>query len=351
MFIKKLFTDHSIRFLKIGKISLLCFGLLNLFACSSDDDDLIGNWVAAYDVEGSTRSLAVGVALDNMGYYGLGWNGEDRKKDFWQYDPNANTYKKLTDFPGVARTAAVTFACAGKIYVGTGDDGTVQLKDFYEYDPSTNSWQQIADFPGAVRREATAFSVGGKGYVGQGYNKDDGYFKDFYSYDPATGEWAAVASFGGYTRAQAVAFVIDDVPYVCTGKNSNYLSDFWKYDVSSGTWVQLRNIADTNDDESYDDDYDIVRADAVAFVANGKGYVCTGGRGSAGRDTWEYDPTTDLWDEKTGFEGASRQNAVAFTLNDKGYVLTGNSGSYYTSDIWYFQPDAEQDDDDNGGSY
>ena len=350
MLIKKLLVGHwPVRLMKIGKVGTVCLILLNLFACSSDDDDLIGNWVTLYQVEPNARYDAVSASYDNIGYFGTGYDDDDRYNDFWSYDPVKNSYTQLPDFIGTPRLGAVAFACAGKIYIGTGNDNSTKygLNDFYEYDIAAGSWTQIADFPGTARYGAVAFSINDVGYVGTGY--DGNYKKDFYKYDPATTEWTKVTALEGSSRYEAVAFVIDNIAYVCTGLNSSsYVNDFWKYDGVADDWIQLRNIADTNDDESYDDDYDIKRSEAVAFVADGKGYVCTGGQGSAGSDTWEYDPATDLWDEKTGFEGASRKGAVAFSLNNIGYVLLGRNGSYYDSDIWYFQPNAEQDDDDNG---
>ena len=60
-------------------------------------------------------------------------------------------------------------------------------------------------------------------------------------------------------------------------------------------FTRLRDIADTNTDEDYDDDYAIVRSGAVAFVIDSKGYVTTGTTGSLKSDYWVYDPDTDLW--------------------------------------------------------
>jgi len=350
MSIKRLFNHH----LYIPLIKYMCVGvlLLNLVACGSSDDDLIGNWVSIYDVEAGGRSDAVSVSVDNFGYFGTGYNSSDKERynDWWKYDPNANSYVQLADFPNKV-SGAVAFACGGDIYVGGGYDGDVRLNAFYKYSISDNSWTQIDDFPGDARFGAVAFTVNDKGYVGTGIAEDSKYMKDFYCYDPSTSQWSISTSFGGTKRYEAVAFVIDNVAYVVTGTKSAKVYDFWKYDGNKNpdkvVWEQLRDIADTDDDNSYDDDYDnIIRYGAVAFVSGGKGYVTTGGSGGTGNVTWEYDPSDDTWDEMTAFEGSSRGGAVSFSLNDTGYVLTGSS----YSDIWYFQPNAEQDDYDNGST-
>ena len=66
--------------------------------------------------------------------------------------------------------------------------------------------------------------------------------------------------------------------------------DFWKFDGSN--WTQLRDIADTDSDNDYDDDYAITRSEAVSFVIGGRGFVATGIRNSTSlsSDYWLYDP-------------------------------------------------------------
>ena len=82
---------------------------------------------------------------------------------------------------------------------------------------------------------------------------------------------------------------------VAGGNNSTDLVDFWKFDGSN--WTQLRDIADTDSDNDYDDDYAITRSEAVSFVIGGRGFVATGIRNSTSlsSDYWLYDPDKDLW--------------------------------------------------------
>ena len=44
------------------------------------------------------------------------------------------------------------------------------MKDFWEYDPAANTWTQKADFVGVARISAVGFSIGSKGYIGTGYD-------------------------------------------------------------------------------------------------------------------------------------------------------------------------------------
>ena len=274
---------------------------------------------------------------------GTGYDGTDRLKDFWEYDPQLNNWMRKADLPGVARNGAVGFGTDSKGYVGTGFDGVNRLKDFWEYDPATDTWTQLPDFGGSARYGAVAFSINNKGYVGTG---DDGNFlKDIWEYNPSLKQWIQKVSLAGGKRRDAVAFVIEEKAYICTGiNNGTYEYDFWQYDPSSDVWNKKRSIADVSDDE-YDDDYSgITGINKVAFSINGKGYIATGGLGTVGNSVWEYDPATDLWVQKTSLEASSRIEAVGFAIGDLGYVTTGRNSSYYFDDMWGFQPNSEQVD-------
>ncbi|MFT3739465.1 MAG: kelch repeat-containing protein [Breznakibacter sp.] len=334
--------------IKISKwLIVLSFtiGLGSFTACSSDDDDdLVGNWVSIGDFPETSRFGAVVFTIGNYAYVGTGKNTDEKVcfSDFYRYD--GNSWSEISNFPGEARYMAVAFSVNGKGYVGCGANyKDTRLSDFYEYDPELNTWTQINDFKGSARISAVAFSIGEYGYVGTGY---DGNTKlDFYKYDPSSGEWSDIANIST-KRRDAVAFVLNDKGYVVTGvNNGTYLKDFWEYNPETDKWTEKRKIADVSD-ESYDDDYEIVCSGAVSFTMGGRGYVATGGAGSAGYRTWEYNPTTDLWVEKSNFEGSPRLSAVGFSINDQGYVATGRSSGYYFDDVWSFHPNDEQNDDD-----
>jgi N-acetylneuraminic acid mutarotase len=320
-------------------------------SCSDDDEeDLVGNWAYTCDFGGMSRTDAVSFVIGNYAYVGTGYNGTEDEylKDFWRYDGSA--WSQVAPFPGVARRGAVAFVANGKAYVGTGTDGTtddegiIKFKDFYEYDPVANTWTQIADFSGSGRYGAVAFGIDNCGYVGTGY--DDDPTADFYKYNTTSKEWSPVASMN-FKRQDATAFVIDGKGYVVTGSNSNsYLKYFQRYDPSTNQWTDMHVIIPT-DADSFDDDYSIKCSNTVSFVIGTDAYITTGGQGSAGSSTWKYNSLTDRWTQKSDFEGSGRSSAVAFALNGKGYVATGNSSGYYLGDVWTFYPDADQDDEDN----
>jgi N-acetylneuraminic acid mutarotase len=114
------------------------------------------------------------------------------------------------------------------------------------------------------------------------------------------------------------------------------------YDAVNDLWKEKAKIENATDD-SFDDDYSsISRYGAVAFVINNKAYVTTGSSSA----TWEYDPISDRWTEKTAFDGASRTAGVGFTVKGRGFVSTGYSSSTYLDDLFEFLPDQENDTND-----
>lgn len=325
---------------KFSVLGLAFLGLLSITSCRNDDDDeLIGNWVRVSDLDGKPRSNASAFVLNGLGYISGGYDGQYYYNDLWSYDPNSNYWTQKADFPGVKRSSAVGFATNSYGYIGTGYDGLNKLADFYRYDAASNSWTQIADFPGTARYAALAFGIGTKGYVGTGY--DGSELKDFFKYDEDTSSWSSIVSLGGSKRRDGAAFVINNIAYVGFGSNNGSLiSDFWAFDPSTESWTRKTDTVDDDNDENQ------TRTSPATFTSGGKGYVTTGSYSGVVKTTWEYNPSTNDWVQRSDFEGSARESACAFTIGDYGYVLTGNSGSSYFDDIWVFHPTAEQNDDD-----
>lgn len=311
---------------------------------SDEEDEKLGNWIRRSDFEGVARSNAVSFTIGNYAYVGLGYDGDDDLRDFWRYDPALDFWQKVDSFPGIARRAAVAFSIGDKGYIGTGYNSELpveELNDFWEFNPAAPSgqqWTRKADFMGSARYNAIGFFVNNKGYIGTGY--DGNWLKDFYEYDPTNDKWTQIVSLGGSKREEAIAFVIENKAYVTTGRNNGaYVYDLWAFDSSTAQWTQKLDI----DEE---DDYVVYRNGAVAASLNGLGYVFTGTNGTSLGTVWEYDPTSDTWEEKTALEGSVRTNAVSFVVNGRLFIATGNYGGTRLDDTWEFKPMDDYDEDD-----
>jgi N-acetylneuraminic acid mutarotase len=331
---------------------LLPFIALSFQACddgTDDDDDEVGNWIRSTPFKGSRRSGAIVFTIGNKAYIGLGYNGDDYFTDMYEYDLSLGFWKTKASFPGIPRERAVTFTIDGKAYMGLGynrDQAKEELGDFWEYDPQADSWTKLNNFGGTARYNAVAFTINGKAYVGTG-NDGSNYNGDFWEYDPATDSWDEIVSYPGQKREEATAFVINNRAYICTGRNNGTTNiDFWEFNPEANAWTSRT----PDDDEDYYSDFTaaVHRYNAVSFVINGRAYLATGlnSSGVADNKVFEYDPATGIWDEKIAFEGSNRSQAVAFVLDGRVFLGTGQSGASRYDDIWEFRPDEEYDEND-----
>ncbi|HMH22660.1 MAG TPA: hypothetical protein VK563_12830 [Puia sp.] len=352
------------------RINIALFSLMLLvvlFSCSKTTLNYTqdGNWILRSTFGGVPRSEAVSFVIDNFAYVGTGYdpnNPNTRLASFYQFTPagTQGNWKQVAAMPtGTGRSSAVAFAVNGKGYVGGGvaDNSLRPLNDYYVYLPAPiNVWGPIAslkDETGAPlpRYDAVAFGIGNFGYVTTGY--DGSYWlNDTWQYDPIADKWNQKVNLPGNKRSGALSFVYNNKGYVVTGSNGEASStgavfDFWVYDPSkpdTSTWTKLRDIANTNTTDTYDDGYlNIVRNNAVAFTILGttsgdKAYITAGKNGSLYSFTWEYDFATDLWKQKTPYEGPAREGAVGFTVENRGFVATGISGTTAFDDLREFHP-------------
>jgi N-acetylneuraminic acid mutarotase len=246
----------------------------------------------------------------------------------------ANAWTQKADFGGGARAGVVGFSIGSKGYIGTGSFSSLDsiegipplpptlFKDFWEYNPAADTWTQKADFGGEARGSAVGFSIGNKGYIGTGvvgydwlHHGPPTYNNDFWEYDPAANTWTQKADFGGDARYRAIGFSIGNKGYIGTGiigAGSPSLKDFWEYDPALNTWTQRTDFEGT------------ARGYAVGFSIGSKGYIGMGDNDlSATKDFWEYDPALNTWTQKADFGGTVRDLAVGFSIESKGYIGTG----------------------------
>ncbi|MDC8004822.1 kelch repeat-containing protein [Aureisphaera galaxeae] len=326
----------------IVRIGLLALASLMAISCNNDDDgdDRLGNWVDRSIFDGTPRSNSAAFTINNIGYMGTGYDGDDYLKDFWAYDMDGNFWIQLSDFPGVERSAASSFAIGNRGYMGTGFDGDNELADFYEYNPQNNTWAPISDFGGGVRRSAIGFNSESTGYVGTGFDGDNDK-KDFWEYDPNADTWTELIGFGGSKRRDGTAFSIGNTVYIGTGiSNGVFADDFWAFNTNNETWTELDPI-------DAEDDYEIARSGASGFALNGRGYIAGGNLGAGASTTvWEYDPSSDSWEQKTSIEKTSRENPISFYNDSRAFLALGRSGTLYLDDNFEFFPFQEEDEDD-----
>jgi N-acetylneuraminic acid mutarotase len=285
--------------------STILFSNLNCF----------GNpWVKKANFGGVGRHRAVGIAIANKGYMGLGHvNGtgiDISYKDWWQYDPAADTWTQKANFP-VNNHGAVSFATSTRGYVGGGSSLS---NEFYEYNPITNTWAPIAPClisPG----DTQGFSVNEKGYVYQ--------TNQLAEYNPSTNSWMmktpAPVNFGAWS----CSFSTNSSGFIKSGTN------FYEYKPANDSWIQRATFPG------------LMTNGSSAFGRDEKGYVTcgyVGGLSTVTDQVWEFDPGSNTWKYICEFPGTGRRFPVAFSINGKGYFGSGTNG-INLNDFWAFDFD------------
>lgn len=153
-----------------------------------------------------------------------------------------------------------------------------------------DSWFRLADFPGSKTNYANCFIANNTAYVGLNDTKE------LWQFNPDTYQWTKMNDFPGVSRSTGSGFRIDNKIYFGTGLSDRQdLTDFWSYNISANSWEQLTDI-------SFD-----ARHGATGYTVNDNGYISGGVIYSFAsyphpfEDTWEYNPTTDTWEEKSSF--------------------------------------------------
>ena len=240
-------------------------------------DSVNNYWLQKADLPGVARSSAVAFTAAGKGYVGTGYDGTNRLNDMWQYDPTTNSWIQKNNFGGTPRYDAVAFGIQDKGYILTGFDGTY-LKDFWVYDPIADTWTQQG-FGGDKRMQAVAFVYNNKGYIVTGTNNGTAV-NDFWAYDPSTSAWTELRqvslnynttesyddSYTDIVRTNAVAFIISNKAYLSTGESAagGLLNTTWEYDFAMDTWTTKTPFERT------------ARTGAIAFTLGNGGFVATG---------------------------------------------------------------------------
>lgn len=83
---------------RVNHIRMLTMASLTLClmaSCSSDDEDEdLGNWIDKSVFDGSPRSGSAYFTIGNIGYSGVGYDGDDYLTSFWAYDMDGDYWSQ-----------------------------------------------------------------------------------------------------------------------------------------------------------------------------------------------------------------------------------------------------------------
>jgi gliding motility-associated-like protein len=217
-------------------------------------------WTRKAAFPGTARQIVQGFLLNDQLIVAGGLNTANNTAlaEVWAYDLINDTWTRKNDMPyGMAYAPA--FALNGYGYVCTGNstrDGNAtvtapQSAVCLRYDPVADSWTVMPDFPGGVRGGAIAFTDGNKAFVGMG-NRGT-LLNDLWQLNPTTLTWTRVQNIPA-GRYGAASFVIGGKGYVATGSiTSGFGVDVWQYELpynyrwSTGATTRTIQVTQTGD--------------------------------------------------------------------------------------------------------
>lgn len=208
----------------------------------------------------------------------------------------------------------------GYVFSGYSASDT-QLQDTDEY--YSDTWASKTSMPSPARGYSAASTVNKKAYVFGGYQNGVGTIQDNDEYDPDS--WTSKTDMVTPARYWLASSAISSKNYVIGGSSdlgsAYYLRDTDEYTPADDTWDNKTNMPSP------------ARAGLTSFIISSKIYVA-GGNSSSGKisDTDEYNP--DTWTNRANLPSPARSDFCAVTLSDIGYVF---GGSQTSDDVPYIQ--------------
>lgn len=282
--------------------------------------NLANVWSQVASFEGGLRSGGIAFALNDKGYFGLGKSGsrgEDTYyNDLWQYDPDTDSWRQLSDFPSTGLDMAINFVIGDTAYVALGRYQDISINGYnvttYAYDVTNDKWNEMTSFPNIGRTGSVSFVSDGKGFVVGGYKEKDSYTNEVWCFDPKKNKWSQMNDFplaltGCYT------FTLNNDIYVGGGynlKSNLHNTNLYKYDATTDSW----SIA-------YKDCEPLIYSSG--FSGTDKCYIA-GGEGEIGTESLFMSFDGNEWATMGSF-GEIRKKSSSFMLKGSFYLVCGEN--------------------------
>ncbi len=225
----------------LGNINYTDNLYINKYSPTNNTNELVFNFrhYLIYDAQNHTYPQMLyssAFEINNNAYILGGLLSTDYPElPFFKYS-ETNEMEKLKSFDNTFDYkywyGATGFVINGKLYFGTGVTDKGLTSEFWCYDPVADSWTKLPDFPSDSRCFSVGFSINGKGYIGLGSTDDwnintSNSLKDIWEFNPANNTWKELANFPGGGKSGASTVVLNNKAYICFGNNN---SDLWEFD-------------------------------------------------------------------------------------------------------------------------
>lgn len=291
---------------------------------------LSAQWTQVASFPGAPRHHPITFSLNGFGYVMAGSSDTEDLQDLYKYDPIADSWTQLPDFPGGQRGFSYGVTSGDKAYVGFGatriNETTIRYFDLWEFDADSEAWTQLADCPCSGRRHPALVATSTHIYVGLG-GDSQGNQNDWWAYEIATDTWEQKADFPSRERHHPYYFAIDDIPYVGFGHGAAIYNDFYSYDPSSDEWSYVNFIPSQG------------RVAGTQFSYGGKGYALSGDGDTHENlptgEFWEFDPSNKSWTRLEPHPGIGRWAPGNFLIENQVFFLGGET-DFLHNDMWTY---------------
>ncbi len=137
-------------------------------------------------------------------WLGSFWDGHRIfQKTMKRLDLTNYTWYEMDSLPFPTIFNMVSFELNGEFYIGMGADSSVMIngeaqpsRKLWKYNPNANAWTRLADYPGTgYQINPTGFSMNGNGYIF--YNAiplvfPTNFRSEFWRYNPQTNSWTQI---------------------------------------------------------------------------------------------------------------------------------------------------------------
>ncbi|MFK7756271.1 MAG: kelch repeat-containing protein [Flavobacteriales bacterium] len=142
-------------------------------------DIVSDSWTEKQEIPGAVRHHPFYFGLNGDAYVGFGHGNNlggslQVFNDFYRWNVDTENWTILDDFPGEARVAGTQFSHDGFGYVLSGDGDDHDFMDegeFWQYNPDSESWSQLPSHPGFSRWAPGSFIIDGEVYFAQGQER------------------------------------------------------------------------------------------------------------------------------------------------------------------------------------
>ena len=286
----------------------------------------------------SPRAGAACFVVDGQAYVFAGRDKEGKLlNDLWRYRPETDSWDSIGQAPMTTRVNPTACVKDGKVYLGLGFNGkhgrdSSYKRDWWEYNPAANTWFRLADYPNHYTDDATAFTGEEALYVGYGFCWN--YRRDMFRYTIATNTWDSIdvnVSFHGYpTRS------FGGTGCSCRGRHFmgtgyyRYSLDWWAELVDGTRWEKRTPVPGKTRTLAAS-----AATDEYIYLAGGIHYGGVVTTGEVLRDIRRYAPDSDTW-TYVAMLPVGLINHVCFTIGRRVYIGLGETEEWQFNDKLYW---------------